>query len=40
MAFEMAKMSNADMLLEHGTRLLRETIGGFLVERERRGWEP
>lgn len=45
-AFEISKMvlehirvSEAELLLEHGTNLLRETIGGFLVERERRSWE-
>lgn len=39
-ALKYIRMGEGAMMLEQGTRLLQETIGGFLVERERRGWEP
>jgi len=39
-ALEHIRIGEAALMLEQGTRLIQETIGGWLVERERRGWGP
>lgn len=37
--FGYIRIGEAALMLEQGTNLLKEVIGGFLVERERRVWE-